>query len=486
MRSAAVAARQPLPPGCAVADRAERARPALLAGPVLFAIVLLLPAPAGFSVAAWQVAALAVWMAAWWLTEALPLPVTALLPLLVLPTLGVSPLGPVAAQFAHPIVWLFFGGFALSLALERHGLHQRLVAAVLRQSGPGPRAALGGVMLATASISLWLNNTSAALAMLPAGRALIGRWPVADEAAQRFARAVLLGIAYAATLGGLGTLVGTAPNAFLAAFLQDNYGIEIGFARWMLIGVPLAAVLMLASWALLVFQYRLPASDPPLELGLAQPPWTVGERRLAVVFGLLVAAWLLRPLAPWAWAAQLGDAGVAVAAALVLFVTPSGGGQSGSLLEWSDLDRLPWGVLVMFGGGLALAEAVSASGLAQALGGALAPLTGSSPWLILAAVVGSIILISELASNTAVAAAFLPVVGAFAVASGGSVLELAIPAGLAASCAFMLPVGTPPNALAFSEGVLSVRDMARAGLCLNLLSWLLLTLALPPLLRLLF
>jgi sodium-dependent dicarboxylate transporter 2/3/5 len=471
---------------CAVADPAARSWPAVLAGPLLFAVVLVLPAPGGFSIAAWQVAALALWMATWWLTEALPLPVTALLPLLVLPVLGVSPLTPVAAQFAHPVVWLFFGGFALSLALERHGLHQRLVAAVLGVTGHGPRAALGGIMLATAGLSLWLNNTSAALAMLPAGRALIGRWPTGDEGAQRFARAVLLGIAYAATLGGLGTLVGTAPNAFLAAFLQDTYGIEIGFARWMLIGMPLAAVLLLASWALLVRQHRLPASDPPLQIALAQPPWTTGERRLAVVFGLLVAAWLLRPLAPWPWAAQLGDAGVAVAAALVLFVMPSGGGDTRPLLEWSDLDRLPWGVLVMFGGGLALAEAVSGSGLAQALGGVLTPLTGGPPWLILAAVVGSIILISELASNVAVAAAFLPVVGAFAVAGGGSVLELAIPAGLAASCAFMLPVGTPPNALAFSEGVLSVRDMARAGMYLNLLSWLLLTLAVPPLLRLLF
>lgn len=469
-----------------MADPVPRSGLALLAGPVLFAVVLLLPTPAGFSIDAQQVAALAVWMATWWLTEARPLPVTALLPLLVLPMLGVSPLVSVAAQFAHPIVWLFFGGFALSLALERHGLHQRLVAAVLRLTGYGPRAALGGIMLATASLSLWLNNTSAALAMLPAGRALIGRWPIGDEGAQRFARAVLLGIAYAATLGGLGTLVGTAPNAFLAAFLQDSYGIEIGFARWMLIGMPLAAVLLLASWALLVRQHRLPANDPPLQLALARPPWTSGERRLAVVFGLLVAAWLLRPLAPWPWAAQLGDAGVAVTAALVLFVTPSGGGDVRPLLEWSDLDRLPWGVLVMFGGGLALAEAVSGSGLAQALGGVLTSLTGGPPWLILAAVVGSIILISELASNVAVAAAFLPVVGAFAVAGGGSVLELAIPAGLAASCAFMLPVGTPPNALAFSEGVLSVRDMARAGLYLNLLAWLLLTLAAPPVLRLLF
>lgn len=469
-----------------MAEAVPRSRFALLAGPLLFVAMLLLPAPDGFSIGAWQVAALALWMATWWLTEALSLPVTALLPLLVLPVLGVAPLASVAAQFAHPIVWLFFGGFALSLALERHGLHQRLVAAVLRRTGHGPRAALGGIMLATASLSLWLNNTSAALAMLPAGRALIGRWPRGDEGAQRFARAVLLGIAYAATLGGLGTLVGTAPNAFLAAFLQDNHGIEIGFARWMLIGMPLAAVLLLASWVLLVRQHRLPASDPPLEVALTLPPWTTGARRVAVVFGLLVAAWLLRPLAPWPWVAQLGDAGVAVAAALVLFVMPSGGGDRRPLLEWSDLDRLPWGVLVMFGGGLALAEAVSGSGLSQALGGVLTPLTGGPPWLILAAVVGSIILISELASNVAVAAAFLPVIGAFAVAGGGSVLELAVPAGLAASCAFMLPVGTPPNALAFSEGVLSVRDMARAGLYLNLLSWVLLTLAVPPLLRLLF
>ena len=470
------------------------ARAALLAGPALFALLLAIPAPQGFSPAAWQVAALTLWMGAWWLTEALPLPVTALLPLLVLPVLGVAKLEPVAAQFAHPIVWLFFGGFALSLAIEKHGLHQRLVAAVLRLSGHGPRAALGGVMLATAALSMWVNNTSAALAMLPAGRALIDRWPTDDRqmddaGAPRFARAVLLGIAYAATLGGLGTLVGTAPNAFLAAFLQDRYGIDIGFARWMLIGMPLASVLLLASWWLLVRQSRLPAHEPPLGVASAPGAWSVGERRLALVFGLVVAAWLLRPLAPWAWAQQLGDSGVAIAGALALFLLPAGHGAHGPLLGWSDVERMPWGVLVMFGGGLALADAVSTSGLAQALGGLLAPLTDGPPWLILAAVVASIILISEFASNVAVAAAFLPVVGAIAAGgdSGkGDIVALAIPAGLAASCAFMLPVGTPPNALAFSQGVLQVRDMARAGLALNLLSWLLLVFALPLLLKVLF
>jgi sodium-dependent dicarboxylate transporter 2/3/5 len=333
---------------------------------------------------------------------------------------------------------------------------------------------------------MWINNTSAALAMLPAGRALMARWPQDDDGAPRFARAVLLAIAYAATLGGLGTLVGTAPNAFLAAFLQDRYQIEIGFARWMLIGVPVGGVLLLASWRLLVAQHRLPADGPRLGVTAAHKPWAAGEQRLAVVFAAVVAAWLLRPLAPWAWAERLGDSGVAVAAALALFLLPSGDGDRRALLDWSDLQRLPWGVLVMFGGGLALAEAVSSSGLAPALGGLLAPLTDGPPWLILAAVVASIILISEFASNVAVAAAFLPVVGALAAAGGGDVVALAIPAGLAASCAFMLPVGTPPNALAFSEGVLRVPDMARAGIYLNLLAWALLALGLPPLLRVLF
>jgi len=473
-----------MPP--AVSEVERTSRPGLLAGPALFGLLLAIPAPAGFPPAAWQVAALTLWMGAWWLTEALPLAVTALLPLLVLPALGVLQFEPVAAQFAHPVVWLFFGGFALSLAIERHGLHQRLVAAVLRVSGQGPRAALGGVMLATAALSMWVNNTSAALAMLPAGRALIDRWPQHDAGAPRFARAVLLGVAYAATLGGLGTLVGTAPNAFLAAFLESRYGIEIGFARWMLIGVPLAGTLLLASWWLLIRQHRLPASGPPLGLALAPGPWSSGERRLAVVFGLVVAAWLARPLAPWPWAEQLGDAGVAVAGALVLFLMPIGGGDREPLLAWRDVERMPWGVLVMFGGGLALAEAVSASGLAQALGGALGPLANGPAWVILAVVVASIILMSEFASNVAVAAAFLPVVGALAAASGGDIVALVIPAGLAASCAFMLPVGTPPNALAFSQGVLRVRDMARAGLYLNLLAWALLSLTMPPLLRALF
>ena len=467
-------------------EASPRSRAALLAGPALFALLLAIPAPGGFSPAAWQVAALTLWMGTWWLTEALPLPVTALLPLLVLPALGVAGLEPVSAQFAHPVMWLFFGGFALGLAIEKHGLHQRLVATVLRVSGHGPRAALGGMMLATAALSMWITNTAATLTMLPAGRALIARWPADDAAAADFARAVLLGVAYAATLGGLCTLVGTAPNAFLAAYLQDRYGIEIGFARWMLIGLPLSGILLLVTWRLLGWQQRLPAGAPSLGLATAPGAWSTSERRLAVVFGLVVAAWLLRPLAPWAWAKQLGDSGVAVAGALTLFLLPSGDDARRPLLDWRDVERLPWGVLVMFGGGLALAEAVSSSGLAQALGGALAPFTDGSQWLTLAAVVASIVLISEFASNMAVAAAFLPVVGAIAAGGDGDILALAIPAGLAASCAFMMPVGTPPNALAFSQGVLKVRDMARAGLYLNLLSWLLLTLALPPWLKVLF
>lgn len=451
--------------------------PLVALGALILAAVMLLDPPGTLAVPAWRCAGVAAVMALWWISEALPLPVTALLPLLVFPALDLGSFEATLAGYAHPLVALFFGGFVLGIAIERHGLHLRLARAVLGVAGDGPARRLGGIMAATAVLSMWLNNTSSTLAMLPVALALV---PASMPGADRFARALLLGVAYAATIGGLATLVGTAPNAMLAAYLARVHALHIGFAQWMIIGVPLSAVLLAAAWAWLARPLRgldLPptARDAPLA------PFSAAQRRVGVVFAAVLALWLARPLlagsVPW-----LGDAGIAIGAAFALFVIPDGRGQA--LLTWSHLARLPWGVLVLFGGGLALGAAMEASGLAGAIGAALGPVLGWPVLLALAAVVVTLIALTEFASNTAIAAAFLPVVGGLALAAGADVALYAIPAGLATSCGFMMPAGTPPNAIVFADGRVSIRDMVRAGFALNVLAAVALVLLVPLLARL--
>lgn len=455
-------------------------RAGLVLGPALFGLILLLPAPAGLSPAGRLTAATAVLMAAWWLTEAIPLAATALLPLALFPLLGIATIEEAAAPYASPVIFLFLGGFVMAAALEECGLHRRIAVGIIRLAGTRPAGIVGGFMAATAFISMWVSNSATVVMLLPMALALIAWRDGQPEAADApaFPRALLLGLAYAASIGGVGTLIGTPPNALLAGFLAETYGIELGFLQWMLFGVPLIVVSLPLAWLLLTRDLRgIPAapgaSAPGLEGG--GPPrraeWLVGA-----VTALTAAAWLARPLLQRA-VPGLSDAGIAVAGALLLFVVPVRWRRWEWALRWERVERLPWGVLILFGGGLALADAIQRSGLADWLGARMGALGALPPLLIAAIVVATVIFLSELASNTSVAAVFLPVVASLAVSVGQSPVIFSVCTAIAASTAFMLPVGTPPNALVYASGRVTAGEMARAGLVLNLLFVVLVTAA---------
>ncbi len=433
-------------------------------------------------VAAWQTAGVGLLMAVWWVTEALPIPATSLLPLAVFPLLDVVSFEAAARPYAHPLIFLFMGGFLLAVAMGRWGLPRRLSLRIVGAMGTRPRRLVAGFMVSTALFSMWVSNTATALMMLPIGLSLVELVQEEGEGSGEFAVPLMLGIAYGASIGGVGTLIGTPPNAFLAAFMAESHGIEIGFARWMLLGIPLVALaLPLTYWLLTrvlhpVRTGRIPGGGELVRRELeAMGPAGPAERRVAAVFVLTAALWIFRPLLDDV-VPGLTDAGVAMLSGLLLFLVPAGepppgdgAGPSPALLDWDSARELPWGVLILFGGGLSLAAAISSSGLTDWIGGAVEGLAGWPLLGLVAAVTAVVVLLTELTSNTATTAAFLPVVASVAVGLGYDPLVLAAPAALAASCAFMLPVATPPNAIVYGSGRLTVAQMARAGVWLNLL-----------------
>ncbi len=462
----------------------------ILAGLVLFAAVVALDPPAGLSPEAWRVAAVACLMVVWWLGEAVPLPVTALVPIVALPLSGVTTLGGATAPYAHPLVFLFLGGFLLARALQRWDLHRRVALTILAAVGTRPAAIVGGFMIATAGLSMWVSNTATAVMMLPIGLSVIellhtgsvGEKP--SKAARTFAVALLLGIAYAASIGGAATLIGTPPNALMAAYLADEFAITIGFARWMAVGLPVALLMLLAAWLLMTrIVYRV--GRDPIEGAAhiiareraALGPMKATERRVLAVFGLVAGLWILRPLVVSVLPGlPLTDPAIAVGGAFLLFVVPSAPAdrtdpaRRAALLAWHDTAGVPWGVLILLGGGLSLAGAIGGSGLAQWIGNGLTTGAELPPFVLILIVAAAIVLLTELTSNTATAAVFLPVVAALAPSFELNVVALAATVALAASCAFMMPVATPPNAIVFASDRIRVPDMVRAGLFLNLVA----------------
>ena len=477
-----------------------RGQVGLVLGGVLFLLMLILPAPAGLGAAAWRVAAAGVLMATWWVTEAIPIPATALLPLALFPLLGVADIRDAAAPFANPIIYLFLGGFLIARAMEATGLPRRIALSSIRLLGARPRSIIAGVMASCAFLSMWVSNTATALMMLPIGLSLVALMPDGDseEAAderRRFGTALMLGIAYACSIGGMGTLIGTPPNAFLAGFMLESYGVTIGFAEWMLLGVPLVLVglplcyLVLTRVAFPIRTRELPGGRELVDReARALGPMSRAEKRVAVVFVLTALTWMTRPVLVEniGWLSGLSDAGIAMSAALVLFVLPSGEPGGKRLLDWKQARETPWGVLVLFGGGLSLAAAVEVTGLSAWLGAGVGGLTHWPLPLLMLAVVIAVILLTELTSNTATAATFLPVLGGVALGLGRDPLLLAVPAALAASGAFMLPVATPPNAIVYSSGAVRIEDMVRAGIWLNALFAVLVTVAAYLLLPIVF
>lgn len=449
------------------------------------AATVLLPAPEGLEPQAWRALGLTWLMAVFWIAEVLPLAATALLPIVLGPALGLASPEAITRHYGHPLIFLFLGGFVLGLATERWRLHERIALLTLCAVGGGRARELGGFMLATAFLSMWVSNTATAIMMLPIALS-VTRLHGGDEAIgeQPHAVALLLGIAYAASIGGMATLIGTPPNALLAAYLSEQ-GLELGFARWMLIGLPVALVMLVLAWLWLahgVGRAQAPAADVAgagefrrrlTALGSPTPM----ERRVALVFALTALAWMTQPLlSDWLPELAITDTGIAIACALALHALPAGDGQGSRLMDWETTRKLPWGVLLLFGGGLALAGVIQDSGLAEAIAQGLSGLEGLPVLLIIGAVTLTVIFLTEVTSNTATTAAFLPLLGALALALDLPVEALAVPAAMAASCAFMLPVATPPNAIVFGSGLLRVRQMAAAGLVLNLAGLVVITL----------
>lgn len=444
----------------------------LIGGLAVFCVMLLLPAPAGMEETAWHVAALTVLMAIWWMTEALPLTVTALLPFLTVPAFGVMDANAIAKEYYSPILFLILGGAFLALAIERVGLHRRLALALLKRAAPTATGLLFAFMAATALLSMFISNTSTTLIMIPIAVAVVRAGGVREGETDGFAGAVMMGIAFAASLGGLGTLVGSPTNAIAAGLIEKALGLRIAFLDWAIYGVPV--VLLSVPLAMIVVARVQRLADHPFDGRAAasalgnQAIWSTAERRVVPVFLLVLLAWIAQPwLEPFLPKGALTDGTIAVAGSLLLFVLPDGTGRP--LLLWKEADRAPWGVIMMFGGGLALAAAITASGLAAWLGAVLAPL-GDIPTILLAAIiVGLTILITEFASNVATASGIMPVLAALIAATGADPVLLALPVAMAASWGFMLPSGTGPNALAWATDHIALPRILKAGLALDLI-----------------
>jgi sodium-dependent dicarboxylate transporter 2/3/5 len=476
--------------GAAMSEAAGRTfaqNAGLAAGIAALAATLVLPAPAGMPPAAWIVAGTMVLMACWWATEALPLAATALVPLAILPPLDATSAADLAQGYGNTTLFLILGGLLLGLAMERCGLHRRIAYAIVTRAGGHPQRLVLGMMCATAFVSMWVQNTSTTLIMIPVALSVATivapDTGTADRDATRFGKAIVLCVAYAATIGGLGTLIGTATNALVVGFMQQSYGETITFAQWLVFGIPTVVLLLPVAWLVLVriaFPFRLgeqaAARDRLADAHRALGPMTTAERRMATVLSATAALWILGPLVQLlpgfgAW----NDTTTALLAGLVLCVVQNGTREGGGLLVGADIRRVPWDVLLLFGGGLALAEAIQGSGLSAYLGVVLGGI-GTLPLVaLIATMVALLVFWTEFNSNVATAATFMPILAAIAATSDYSVLQLVAPAAVAASCGFMLPVGTPPNAIVFGTGRLTMQEMIRAGWRVNVASIVIVT-----------
>ncbi|HVZ95080.1 MAG TPA: DASS family sodium-coupled anion symporter [Phycisphaerales bacterium] len=469
----------------------------LLLGPVggIAAYFGVLGGVEGSSESAARAAGLLVLMAVWWVAEALPLAVTSLLPLVLVPVLGLGDAKSAAAPYADRIIFLFLGGFILALGMEKWNLHRRIALRTILLVGTEPRRIIGGLMLATAGLSLWMSNSATAMMMLPIGMSIVRL--VEDRTGKssgNFGACVVLGIAYAASIGGMGTPIGSPPNALMLGVLERMHGEHITFQTWMIAGVPLVAAMLVCTWLLMTrvllrFELkRIPGERSLIQDELrAMGPMSRGELVVLVVFSCTVAGWVLREPAQALLAAlgagnvadaigsRVDDTTVALAGAIALFMVPVNLKEGVFGMDWRTATRLPWGVLLLFGGGLALAAAVQASGLAELVGGKLQSLHGLNPVVFIGVLALVSTFASEVTSNVAQTNIFMPILSAVATAASVDPVTLMFPAVMALSCAFMMPMGTAPNALAFGSGRVSMKKMAMTGFWLNIVAVVLVT-----------
>jgi sodium-dependent dicarboxylate transporter 2/3/5 len=462
-------------------SRAQRI--GLFLGPTLFTLTLLFFAPAGLSFEARAVLATTLWVATWWITEAIPIPATSLLPIVLLPMTGALSNAEVTSAYGDDIIFLFLGGFFIATAMEKWHLHRRIALAIIAFVGTSTQRILLGFMLATAFLSMWVSNTAAVMMMIPMALAITAQVADALQGAPEavdipvFEKALIFGVGYAGTIGGMGTLIGTPPNIILAAQARELFDVEISFADWMLLGVPVVVTLLAATWFYLgriAFPMRI-SGIPGGKALIASERAKLGrigfeERVVAVVFTGAAFMWISREFLWSDLVPELRDGMIAIAAAVTLFIMPRARGAAGRILEWKDSKEIPWGILLLFGGGLAIAAGFRETGLSTWLGSQLTVLDGMNLVVIIACATLLILFLTEITSNTATATMILPVVASLALALEIHPFALMIPCAMAANCAFMLPVGTPPNAIIFASGKLTILEMVRAGFIVNLLA----------------
>ncbi len=457
----------------------------LIAGPVLFSILTLWNPSSSLSSEAWKVIAVAAWMVIWWITEAAPIAVTALLPIVLFPLTGIFTIDEATAPYANKIIFLFMGGFMLGLAMERHNLHKRIALNLIKLTGTNPNGIILGFMLTTAFISMWISNTATTVMMLPIGLSIInllGIDQASEKGKKRFALSLMLAIAYGANIGGTATIIGTPPNVAWVGFMSDMLGTEVTFAKYLTVGIPISLIMLTITY-LLITRVLYPSGIAQLSDSaqiiddqlLALGKITKAEKRVAVIFVSTAIAWILRgSLNNWFDTNLLNDSIIAMTGGILMFITPLEIKKTRFLLEWEYTSRLPWGILLLFGGGLTLAKAMEKSDIVQIVGETIAGNGSISPILLIAGLTAFMLFMTELMSNVALTVIFVPVVIGISVSLNINPMYLTMPVTLAASYAFMMPISTPPNAIVFSSGMVRIKDMMRAGIFLNLIAIILL------------
>ncbi|MCM8570909.1 SLC13 family permease [Gramella jeungdoensis] len=458
----------------------------LLLGPMIFVILQILGKPSSMSHEAFDVLCVTIWMALWWVFEAIPIAVTAILPIILFPLTGAVDIETTTAAFGHKYVFLYLGGFILAVAIEKWDLHKRIALTIINIIGTNIRLIILGFMVATAFLSMWISNTATTVMMLPIGTAIISQLQdnpdTVEDENKIFGKALMLAIAYSASIGGVATLIGTPPNLVLAGIVQELYGIEISFLKWLMLGLPVSVALLFLCWKYLTVkafnfqQSKFPGGKEEIQRLLKQlGKLNKQEKRVLLVFILTAFCWISRSFLIQPFLPFIDDTIIAMAAAVVLFIIPSGKPKT-KLISWEEAVKIPWGIIILFGGGMALAKGFSDSGLAVWIGEQLANLENLPLFLLVVVLIAAVNFLTEVTSNLATTAMLLPILAPMAIALDLHPYFLMVGATLAASCAFMLPVATPPNAVVFGSGHLHIPDMIRTGIWMNIVSIIIISL----------
>lgn len=467
--------------------KGKRKISALLLGPLLFLVMEMMGNPASMNIEAWHVLATTGWVAIWWVSEAVPIAVTALLPIVLFPLTGAVDLSMTTQSFGHKYIFLYIGGFMLAIAIERWNLHRRIALNIIHIIGSNISSIILGFMLATAFLSMWISNTATSVMMLPIGTAIVkvfNRKSTEDDLNEEntFGKALMLAIAYSASIGGFATIIGTPPNLVLAGILEEIYNYKLGFFKWMTFGLPLSVVLLFICWRYLTkyaFSFKN-AQFPGGRSEISRMLVDLGkmryeEKAVLIVFGLTAMSWMFRSLIQKA-VPGIDDTIIAMIAGISLFIIPTKE-RDRSLISWKEAVNLPWGIILLFGGGMALAKGFTHTGLAQWIATQMTTFDGLSMILLILVLVASVNFLTEITSNLATTAMLLPVLAPMALSFDIHPFMILISVTIAASCAFMLPVATPPNAVVFGSGYLHIPDMTKAGFLMNVISIIIITIA---------